>query len=78
MKMTRASYTNNCAVTYEPSHEKTVFGVSDQVQHKPSSTATVDGYMLAIYFASVINNLRFINFAFDACWSDLLNQMSKF
>ena len=60
MKMTRASYTNNCAVTYEPSREQTVYGVSDQVQHKPSSTAKVDGYMLAIYFFSVINNLRFI------------------
>ena len=48
VKMTRASYTNNCDVTYEPSREKIVFGVSDQVRHKPSSTATVDGYMLAI------------------------------
>ena len=62
MKMTRAAYTNNCAVTYEPSRKKK--GVSDQVRHKPSSTATVDGYMLAIYFVSVINNLRFIKVRF--------------
>ena len=62
--MTRVSYTSNCAVTYEPSREKTVFGVSDQVRHKPGGIETVDGYMLAIYFVSGINNLRFIKFCF--------------
>ena len=37
---------------------KAVFGVSDQVRHKPGSTATEDGYTFAIvYFVTVINKL---------------------
>ena len=50
MKMKRASYTNKCAVTYEPSREKNCpWCIRPGPTHKPSSTATVDGYMLAIY-----------------------------
>ena len=65
-------YKQMCGDIWAESREKTVFGVSDQVRHKPRSTAKVDGYMHAVYFVSVSNNLRFIKFCFDACWSDLL------
>ena len=33
---------------YEPRHEKACLLVSDQVQHEPSCTATVDGLRLEI------------------------------
>ena len=61
MKMTRASYTNNCAVTYEPSREKNClrcFRPGPTETKQCTGTATVDGYMLAIYFVSVIKKFE--------------------
>ena len=36
----------NWSTVFLPRYEKTVFGVSDQVRHKPGCTATEDGKRL--------------------------------